>query len=166
VLRAGYRLAYFVLSTMWWVRGHAPGGVKCVILRGEEVLLVRHTYGPKRWELPGGARHRGEAPIAAARREVREELGADLAEWQALDALRIRLGRADMTLYPFLVRVAELAPKRDDVEIAEARFFSLDSLPAPLGRDVPRILEQAARHRSRDPGAAASGRAEDSETGA
>ena len=150
VLRAAYRLAYFVLSIAWWLRGRAPGGVKCVILRGDEVLLVRHTYGPKRWDLPGGARHRGEEPAAAARREVREELGADLPDWTALGPLEMQLGRADVTLRPFVTRVEALEPQRDDVEIAEARFFPLAALPAPLGRDVPRILERAARRASED----------------
>jgi 8-oxo-dGTP pyrophosphatase MutT (NUDIX family) len=163
VLRAGYRLAYVVLSVVWWLRRRAPGGVKCVILRGEDVLLVRHTYGPKRWELPGGARHRREEPAAAARREMREELGADLPDWEALEPIEIRLGRAEVTLRPFLAQVEQLEPRRDDVEIAEARFFRLGALPAPLGRDVPRILDQVARHRSRDLGAAGSDRAEDPE---
>ncbi|MCW3065435.1 MAG: hypothetical protein JWN32_2607 [Solirubrobacterales bacterium] len=142
LLRAGYRLAYFVLSTTWWVLGRAPGGVKCVILRGDEVLLVRHTYGPNRWELPGGGRHRGEEPAAAARRETREELGADVPEWTTLGALETSVGRANATLYPFLARVEDLDPVRDDVEIAEARFFRLDALPTPVGDDVPRILER------------------------
>lgn len=42
------------------------------------VLIVDPTYKP-RWELPGGAIEADESPAAAARREVREELGIDHA---------------------------------------------------------------------------------------
>ncbi|MDG4824117.1 NUDIX hydrolase [Asanoa sp. WMMD1127] len=40
------------------------------------VLLVRPTYKTG-WEVPGGAVEADESPLAGARREVREELGAD-----------------------------------------------------------------------------------------
>jgi 8-oxo-dGTP pyrophosphatase MutT (NUDIX family) len=143
-MRAGYRVAYLILATTWRVVGRAPGGVKCVILRGDDVLLVRHTYGPKRWELPGGARHPREELADAARRETREEVGADVPEWTALEPLHTRLGgRARVTLHPFVARVEELVPERDEVEIAQARFFPLDELPAPIGPDVPVILRRA-----------------------
>ena len=51
-----------------------------VILRDPEgrVLFVRHTYGPPDWSLPGGGIARGEAPEAAARREMAEELALTL----------------------------------------------------------------------------------------
>jgi 8-oxo-dGTP pyrophosphatase MutT (NUDIX family) len=142
-MRAGYRVAYVILATVWRVAGRAPGGVKCVILRGDDVLLVRHTYGPKRWELPGGGRRPREEPAAAARRETREEVGADVTDWTALEPLHTRIGRARVTLHPFITRVDELVPERDEVEIAQARFFPVDALPAPIGPDVPVILRRA-----------------------
>ena len=43
----------------------------------DRVLLVEPTYKPD-WEVPGGIVEEGESPRAAAVREVREELGADL----------------------------------------------------------------------------------------
>ncbi|HEY0637090.1 MAG TPA: NUDIX hydrolase [Pseudonocardiaceae bacterium] len=44
--------------------------------RRGRVLLVEPSYKPN-WELPGGAVDHGESPWAAARRELREELGWD-----------------------------------------------------------------------------------------
>ena len=49
LLRAAYRVAHRVLEVYWWVVRPTKRGVVCVLTRGEEVLLVRHTYG-RRWE--------------------------------------------------------------------------------------------------------------------
>jgi 8-oxo-dGTP diphosphatase len=50
-------------------------GVVC--FRGEEVLLIRRATPPRQgeWSLPGGRIERGEAPHAAALRELAEETG-------------------------------------------------------------------------------------------
>jgi 8-oxo-dGTP diphosphatase len=41
------------------------------------VLLVNPTYKPQ-WELPGGVVEQGESPLAACKREIREELSLDV----------------------------------------------------------------------------------------
>lgn len=54
---------------------------------GGRILLVRPAYGnTRRWQLPGGGvdSDLGEIPRAAARREVREEIGLDLAPGRLL----------------------------------------------------------------------------------
>ncbi len=43
------------------------------------VLLVEPSY-KEHWEVPGGVVEFDESPLSAARREVKEELGLDLAE--------------------------------------------------------------------------------------
>ena len=63
------------------------GGVRvavvgAAIVRDGRVLAARRTAPPAaagRWELPGGKVEPGEAPAAALVREVREELGCDVA---------------------------------------------------------------------------------------
>ena len=52
--------------------------------RQRRVLLVRHTYGSRGWDLPGGSMKRGEAPVNAARREMHEELGVTIDDWRSL----------------------------------------------------------------------------------
>jgi 8-oxo-dGTP pyrophosphatase MutT (NUDIX family) len=47
-----------------------------LFVRDDSVLLVHKTYGSG-WDLPGGWADPGEAPAAACRREVAEELGLD-----------------------------------------------------------------------------------------
>lgn len=52
-------------------------GVGGVVLRGNEILLVKHTYGAAKGQLliPGGHVQHGEMPEAAVVREVLEETG-------------------------------------------------------------------------------------------
>lgn len=51
-------------------------GAATALLRDEEgrILLVKPTYR-QGWGLPGGVIEQGESPLAACRRECREELG-------------------------------------------------------------------------------------------
>jgi len=44
--------------------------------------LVRHTYGRKNWELPGGVVEQGESPMDGAVRAVQEETGLFVAPTQ------------------------------------------------------------------------------------
>ncbi|MCG5215280.1 NUDIX hydrolase [Streptosporangium sp. KLBMP 9127] len=50
-----------------------------VLIRDEQgrILLVDPKYKPD-WDLPGGMAEANESPLAAARREIKEELGLDL----------------------------------------------------------------------------------------
>jgi 8-oxo-dGTP pyrophosphatase MutT (NUDIX family) len=54
-------------------------GAMCLIERADgRVLLICQSYR-NRWGLPGGLLQRGEDPADAARREIREEIGIDVA---------------------------------------------------------------------------------------
>jgi len=142
--RLGFRLAYRVLQVYWVLARPVKRGAKCVITRGDEVLLVRHTYGPReRWELPGGGVRRRERPSEAARREVEEELGVEIASWRALGDLYARINSKRDTLCCFHAEVGDLVLDLDDGEIAEASWFPTARLPARVERHVPRILALA-----------------------
>ncbi|MGC0417047.1 NUDIX domain-containing protein [Embleya sp. AB8] len=56
------------------------------ILHDEDgrILLVEPSYGDGRWEIPGGAMDAGEYPWDTAHREIKEELGLDLAPGRLL----------------------------------------------------------------------------------
>jgi 8-oxo-dGTP pyrophosphatase MutT (NUDIX family) len=140
-LRTAYRLGYPLAHAYWRLAQPTKEGVKCMLTRGDEVLLVRHTYGPPgRWELPGGGVKRGEEPAAAARREAREELGVDIADWRPLGDLFERIDGKRDTLWCFAAPPGDHAIVTDAAEIAEARWFRRDALPADSHGYVARIL--------------------------
>jgi len=55
-------------------------GIGIVVLRGDEVLLIRRGQPPAlgAWSLPGGGQELGETAEAAARRELFEETGLEI----------------------------------------------------------------------------------------
>jgi 8-oxo-dGTP pyrophosphatase MutT (NUDIX family) len=100
-----------------------------VILRDGDALLVRHTYGDRRWGWPGGLVRRGEEPAATARREIREELGFDLEDWAPIGKLDYRSrDRAHHLVWCFLAQAGPEDPVLKRAEIAEVRWAPLDGV--------------------------------------
>lgn len=125
----------FRVRHLWrrWRRVPIAGVSVIITNLGGDVLLLKHSYGPKVWGLPGGGLKPGEDPQEAARREVREELGVDLARIEALGMIEEELSGSPHTAHLFAA-TCDQRPKPDAREIIEARFFPSHSLPEPLGR--------------------------------
>ena len=138
--RQGYRIAHRLLRSWWFVARPHVQGVKCALTDGESVLLVRHTYGHSEWDMPGGGIHRGEEPMAAARREMEEELGIGIDNLRPLGEIRGRAYQAHDRIYCFHAEL--LAPELtiDRGELEEARWFPRAQLPDELSGYVTLIL--------------------------
>jgi len=95
------------------------------------LLLVRHSYGPKSWALPGGGIGRGEAPEAAATREVREEVSCMLEHVRVLEKLEETISGSPHIAW-LVTGTTRDRPRPDRREILEARFFPTHSLPEPM----------------------------------
>jgi len=93
--------------------------------------------------VPGGGLHRGEDPRAGASRETREELGLDVADWQALGSVAHRHGGHTVTMHLFTAAVDAGAVRIDGVEIAEARAVPAHAPPGRLSPMSARALEAA-----------------------
>jgi 8-oxo-dGTP pyrophosphatase MutT (NUDIX family) len=144
VRRAALRGAYNGLRVYWYLARPEVQGVKCVLTKGEDVLLVRHTYGDRGWDLPGGRTRRDEAPVATARREMREELGVLIDDWKPLGEV---IGTVDHRRDRMQCFHAELRDGRlriDAGELDAVQWFPRRQLPDAVGRYVREILGRAA----------------------
>jgi ADP-ribose pyrophosphatase YjhB (NUDIX family) len=98
-----------------------------MLIQDGQVLLIRHTY-IEGWSLPGGGLKRGETLEAAARREVREEAGAEMGMVSLIGAYsNFDFWKSDHNVV-FLCTDFRVTG-RTDFEIAERRLFPLEALP-------------------------------------
>jgi ADP-ribose pyrophosphatase YjhB (NUDIX family) len=104
------------------------------------ILLVRHSYGPPKWALPGGGVGRREDPEDATRREIREELGIELGKLTRVATLQDTLSKSPHETHLFEA-VTDQFPRIDTREVIEARFFPRHSLPQPQGDETRKRLE-------------------------
>ncbi len=109
-------------------------GVKCILTNGDRILLVRHTYGPPKWDLPGGTARRGEPPAETARREMSEELGVKLDGLVEIGTFSARIDRRNDIVHCFHAEIADQELTIDLGEIEQVGWFSLDHLPPNAGR--------------------------------
>jgi len=138
--RRGYQVAFALLRAYWFVRRPTVHGVKCVLTYGDQVLLVRHAYGSRDWDLPGGAVRRGEPPVETARREMHEELGIAIEHWTPLGETWTEVHRARGALNCYCAEIREPEFSFARAELAAAGWFPLGQLPPDLKPWVPGIL--------------------------
>lgn len=96
------------------------------------IIMLRHSYGPAVWALPGGGVSKGEDPAEAAKREVREELKIELQRIELVAELTETVSGAPHTTYLYAAKTDQY-PQIDKREIDEARYFPRHSLPEPQG---------------------------------
>lgn len=126
------RIAHRIRHRWRGVSGRTGEGVSVIAsdLDGR-ILLVRHSYGPPNWYFPGGGRRRNEPAETAARRELREETGCEIAALASVGEIEEELSNAPHRAHLF-AGVVDAVPKVDGREVVEARFFPVHSLPEPL----------------------------------
>ena len=93
---------------------------------------MRHTYGNRAWDLPGGGVKRSEQPLAAARREMSEELGVQ-STLVGFGEIRGTVYHRRETVYCFSASLASPAVTMNAGELAAASGSIARELPADLG---------------------------------
>ena len=150
-VRAALWIAYRVLLAVWFVFRPTWRGVSIAVWQDGRVLAIRNSY--RNWlALPGGGIHRGEAPLDAARRELREEVGIVAAPGTLRFVGEIATNfewKRDRCSFFELVLDQPLEPRVDRREVVWAGFVT----PAEALRDhvtppVRAYLERRERERT------------------
>jgi 8-oxo-dGTP diphosphatase len=112
----------------------APIPVVCaLIVREGRLLLARrpaHKLLPLKWEFAGGKVEPGEAPLAAITREIREELGCEIAIVRSLPPFTHDYGTVVIEMIPFVCALVPGSPEPHPHEHAELAWVK----PAELSR--------------------------------
>ncbi len=115
---------------------------RVLLLDPEDRVLLLEGQAPdgrRFWLAPGGGLDAGEGHAAAARRELREELGIDIdpgrAVWRRTHAYRSGDHVTEQTERYFVVRAdrVEVLPERLDDYVVGHRWWSLDEIRAATG---------------------------------
>ncbi len=121
---------------------------------GEQLLLTR--LRDRGWDIPGGRIEPGEAPEAAALRELWEETGAhaQIAELLGIQELEILGPRPEKHRWPYpisvqvyyLCRLVDLGQLQANTESTERRLFiPAEARQAPTMRNHAAIYEEGLR---------------------
>ena len=118
-------------------------GAAAIIFNDEgHVLLVKQSYGPLNWELPGGGAESGESIVETALREVREETGLLVAAEKTTGVYYEPA--TDFLHFAFLCRrIGSETEFQFDAEVTECAYWSPQALPRPISDFTVRRIEEA-----------------------
>lgn len=127
-----------------------PGGVTVAALTEERELLFvrqfRYAYGQVLLELPAGKLERGEDPLLAGRRELREECGAEADTFESLGVFYPTPGYCAEVIHMYLARGLRFcAPQPDEDEFLICERIPLEEAARMVLRgEIPDGKTQAA----------------------
>lgn len=116
-------------------------GARALVIRGNQVLLVKHTYQPQ-WYTVGGAIEVGETPLQAITRELKEEVGAILNSQPKLFSVYYsRKEKRDDYIIFYLVTAHEFEDVNSP-EILEKKWFPINQLPSDISPATQRRINE------------------------
>lgn len=118
--------------------------VRALVIRGEEILLVREK-STQRWSAPGGWADVNLTPAENAAKECREEAGVEIAVERlvaVIDRERAGYPPIEWSVYKLFFLCAPVGEGRPlpGHEVVEARYFHRDALPEDL--DTGRVSRE------------------------
>lgn len=136
-----FRFAYPVAKAIWFVTRPKATGVKCVVRKNGRTLMVRHSYGSRRWNFPGGGIKRGESLLQACRREISEETGLAIQNVRHHGSFFWTNEFKRDTIHVFTAETSG-DPAVDGHELIEARWVDIPVLPE---KDMSRVAQSVLR---------------------
>lgn len=134
-----------LLRTYWFIFRPRTRGVKCVIERNGNILMIRNSYGRNLWTFPGGGIEKRETAEQAAKREVFEEVGIKVKEIRKIGEFVSTIEYKRDTVTVFAGKSDTDRFKIDPMEILEAKWFSPDHLPeiSEYAKEVTHMWEKS-----------------------
>jgi 8-oxo-dGTP diphosphatase len=118
-----------------------------ILIENERVLIARRKPGASQagmWEFPGGKVWPGEAPEECLKRELREELGLDIAVGKFLGASIHAYADQSIRLLAYFARIEAGSPVLNDhAEVEWVRFDEVGRFTfCPADMPFVRMLQE------------------------
>jgi 8-oxo-dGTP diphosphatase len=124
--------------------------VAAIIRRDDKIFATQRGYGDWKdwWEFPGGKVEQGETPEEALKREIREELSADISVDQFFCTVDYDYPAFHITMHCYLCQLISDAPHLNEHEAA--RWLKMDELDSVkwLPADVL-VVEKIKNHNAK-----------------
>lgn len=137
-------IANMARKLLWKIRKPVTLGVKLVVLnKRNEVLLVKPAY-QNHLGFPGGGINRGEHPLDAGLREIKEELGISLDKEKAkLFNVYINTSENKVDyIFLYVVVLDRRADVKKNYEIEKVVWSDLNLLPSNIGAATSRRISE------------------------
>ena len=112
--------------------------VAAIILKGDQVFATQRGYGEFKgwWEFPGGKIETGECPQEALKREIREELDAEIVVGDLLETVEWDYPAFHLTMHCFVCTLESeslrLNEHADSAWLTKGTLASVKWLPADI----------------------------------
>jgi 8-oxo-dGTP pyrophosphatase MutT (NUDIX family) len=120
---------YYVIEESDWVHVFAISADAMILT----VRQFRYAAEVFCTELPGGIVDPGEAPLEAAKRELREETGFEAGDWQEVGSTFANPARQTNKVHIFVAtNLTKGSPSLDQSEDIESSFMSVSEIEAAI----------------------------------
>lgn len=116
-------------------------GARVLLIKDDQVLLVKHTYQPG-WYTIGGEVDLNETPRVAIERELLEEVGVTLSKPPILFAVYYSYYEKHDNYVIFYIAQEHTQTSVHSSEILESRWFPMEQLPDDTTPATRRRIEE------------------------
>lgn len=135
-----YKIANSIRRIYWYIFKPHTKGVKCLIERNGEYLLIQSSYSGKYWTLAGGGIKYRETAGYAVKREVKEELGIILDTVKEIGQYESTAEYKRDSIHLLYAQVSGKGFNQNMAEVSNAQWFSKESLPENRSRALKESL--------------------------